>query len=145
MGWVALIVIVGVLFWVHCARGMSVKDRIEVALDIARSSNFAVAEGFDAAAKEDPELIGWMQAGKDCVMLFRSENGSEVREIVDFASGSFHPGLVIHYRNGTAVRTDAAELVDARLSADRAPRVAATAAHARRRVAPQAAVVRPVS
>jgi hypothetical protein len=115
MAWVVVLLIIGILVWVQCARAMSVKDRIEVALDIARSSNFEIAEGFEAASREDPDLIGWMQAGQDCVMLFRSTDGNNVREVVDFLSGSFHPGLVIHYQNGRAIRTDEKEVVDARL------------------------------
>ena len=114
MLWIALLLLVVLVVWVHCARGMSVKDRIDIAMDIVRSSNFTVAEGFTNATKEDPELVGWIKAGHDCIMLFRSVQGKDVKEIVDFASDSFHPGLVIHYVNGTAVRAGKNEVHDAR-------------------------------
>ncbi|MCA9131886.1 MAG: hypothetical protein KDA45_01975 [Planctomycetales bacterium] len=115
MWWIILLVALGLILAVHCLRGLSVRDRVDVALDIVRSSRFSVAEGFDRAVQEDPELMGWLQAGKDCVMLFRSTQGEEVREIVDVASGSFHPGLVIHYLNGKAMRAGKIELREGRV------------------------------
>lgn len=115
MWWILLLLGVVLLVWVHCAYGMSVRDRIDVALDIMRSAKFSPAEGFENAAREDPSLVGWIQDGSDCVMLFRSSDGDEVEDIVDFASGSFHPGLIIRYKNGTATRAGQSDITDHRV------------------------------
>ena len=112
MWWFVLLLVVSIVFWIHYSRAMSVMDRISVAQDIMRSSNFTFADGFEAAVKEDPELIGWIQDKSDCVMLFRSEHGDDVHEIVDFASQSFHPGLVVHYVNSKAKRIDSTDIED---------------------------------
>ena len=103
-----------IIVWIHSVRGMAIRDRLNAAVDILDTSNFEPAEGFDQARSEDPDLMGWIQAGKDCVMLFRSQHGAQVKEVVDVASNSFHPGLVIHYQDGRAVRSDEGELHDAR-------------------------------
>ena len=105
MWWMLLIAVLGFVFWVHYSHSMSASDRVAVALDLLKSSEFAPAEGFEDAVVEDPTLSGWIQSGRDCVMHFRSEENGTVEEIVDFASTCFHPGLVIHYENGRAVRT----------------------------------------
>jgi len=115
MWWVLVLLLVGILFWINCARGMNLSDRVNVALDIVRSSNLSPADGFQNAAKEDPDLVGWMQDGRDCVMLFRTAHGNEIREIVDFTSESFHPGLVIHYTNGKTARAESSDNVDAQI------------------------------
>jgi hypothetical protein len=103
-----------IIVWIHSTRGMAVRDRLNAAVDILESSNFQAAEGFEQARNEDPDLMGWIKAGKDCVMLFRSRHGSHVKEVVDVASNSFHPGLVVHFQDGRAVRSDEGELLDAR-------------------------------
>ena len=115
MTWIVLLLVVVIIVWVHCARGMSFRDRINAALDIVESSHFVAAEGFEDARREDADLMGWVKADKDCVMLFRSEHGAHVKEVVDVASGSFHPGLVVHFEDGRAVRTDEGELTDEKL------------------------------
>lgn len=106
--------LLGLLIWANAARGMSLGDRMDIALEIVQTSNFSVAEGYEDAAKEDPDLVGWIKAGKDCVMLFQSEMGGQKFEIVDFASDSFHPGLVVHYLDGSAVRTSSGEPIEGR-------------------------------
>lgn len=115
MGWLLLILaIVIIIVWVHMARGMSSPDRITAALDIVETAHFEPAEGFDEARREDPELVGWAKAHRDCIMLFRSQQGDRVQEVVDVASSNFHPGLVVHYLDGRAVKTDAGSLSDQR-------------------------------
>jgi hypothetical protein len=103
-----------IIVWIHSVRGMAVRDRLNAAVDIVDTSNFEPAEGFEQARNEDPDLVGWIQAGNDSVMLFRSQHGVLVKEVVDVASNSFHPGLVVHYENGHAVRSDEGLLSDAR-------------------------------
>ncbi len=103
-----------IIVWIHSVRGMAVRDRLNAAVDILDTANFEPAGGFEQARSEDPDLMGWIQAGKDCVMLFRSQHGAQVKEVVDVASNSFHPSLVVHYQNGRAVRSDEGELNDAR-------------------------------
>ena len=110
-----LLVLVAAIVWVHCARGMSIRDRIEIATEIIQTAKFTAAEGFEAATREDPDLAGWMQAEKNCVMLFRTADGGETREIVDFVSDSFHPGLIIHYKNSEIVRADNVDITDERV------------------------------
>ncbi len=94
---------------------MSLRDRIDIALEIAQTAEFVEAEGLPAATHEDPDLVGWMQADKNCVMLFRNQDSGETREIVDFVSGSFHPGLVIQYVNSQPQRADGSPITDARV------------------------------
>ena len=115
MWWVILIVVVSFVFWMHYSRAMSDSDRISVALDIVDSSNFCIADGFDEATVEDPDLVGWIKDKNDCVMLFRSRESGGLTEIVDFASDSFHPGLVIQFLNAEAVRVDSADVEDSQV------------------------------
>ncbi len=115
MTWILLLLVVVIIVWVHCARGMSFRDRIKAAMDVVESSDFSSADGFEEARREDPDLVGWVRAKRDCVMLFRSQHGPHVKEVVDVASGNFHPSLVVHFEDGRAVRTDEGELNDARL------------------------------
>ncbi len=115
MWWFTLLLVVSFVFWMHYSRAMSVSDRISVAQDIVQSSNFSVAEGVEEAVREDPDLVGWIKDKGDCVMLFRTEEGNDCREIVDFASESFHPGLVIHYLNSKAVRVDSTDISDPKI------------------------------
>ncbi len=103
-----------IIVWVHSMRGMPVRDRLDAALDIVESSNFAASVGFDEARQEDPDLVGWIRAGQDCVMLFRSQHGPHVREVIDVASGNFRPGLVVHYEDSEPMRSDEGELLDPR-------------------------------
>ncbi len=99
---------------VHSLRGMAVLDRIKAATDIVDSADFEAIESFEEARLDEPDLVGWVRAGKDCVMLFRSEHGTQIKEVVDVSSNSFHPGLVIHYQDGHAVRSEEGELLDKR-------------------------------
>ncbi len=110
--WVVLLAVVCLLFFVHYRSGMSLADRISVALEIVRNSHFRRAEGMEQARREDPDLLGWIQCDRECVMLFRKQSGRDTIEIVDVVSPSFHPGLVIHYRNGVATRGDGGEITD---------------------------------
>ncbi|MEZ6137651.1 MAG: hypothetical protein R3C53_22420 [Pirellulaceae bacterium] len=110
----AVVVLVALLVWANIVRGMDVKDRIDIALELVRSSRFTAADGIAEAVREDPSLVGWVKSGGDCIMLFR-QDGEPKREIIDFASSSFHPGLVIHYRDGHLERTDAGEVSDRRI------------------------------
>lgn len=115
MWWIVLLAVLGIVFWMHYSQAMSVTDRVTVALDIVRTSEFTMAEGFDEAVREDPSLVGWVKSGGHCVMLFREEGqNGEIREIVDFASDCFHPDLIIHYRDGIPVKTDSGGVVDPR-------------------------------
>lgn len=116
MWWLVSIlsIIVLIIVAVHSMRGMAVLDRINAALDIVNSAKFEPVEGFDEARREEPDLVGWVRAGKDCLMLFRSEHGMQVKEVVDVSSDSFHPSLVVHYQDGHAVRSDEGELLDRR-------------------------------
>lgn len=99
---------------VHLMRGMAVFDRLKAAMDIVDSAKFEAAEGFEEARLDEPDLVGWVRAGKDCVMLFRSQHGTQIKEVVDVSSDSFHPSLVVHFQDGHAVRTDEGELLDKR-------------------------------
>ncbi|GIX00781.1 MAG: hypothetical protein KatS3mg111_4113 [Pirellulaceae bacterium] len=110
--WVLVIVVVCLLFVVHYRTGMRITDRMNIALELLRTARFQRAEALEDAQREDPELVGWIKSGGECVMLFRRRSGGDTIEIVDFASPSFHPGLVIHYRNGVATRGDGQEISD---------------------------------
>lgn len=99
---------------VHSMRGMAVPDRLKAAMDIVDTAKFEAADGFEDARREEPDLVGWVRAGKDCVMLFRSQHGMQIKELVDISSDSFHPSLVVHFQDGHAVRTDDGELMDRR-------------------------------
>lgn len=103
-----------VIVAVHSMRGMAVLDRLKAAMDIVDSDKFEAADGFEESRLDEPDLVGWVQAGKDCVMLFRSEHGTQIKEVVDVSSDSFHPSLVLHFQDGHAVRSDEGELLDKR-------------------------------
>ena len=103
-----------IIVWIHSMRGMPVRDRLDAALDIVDTSTFVPSEGFEEARHEDEDLVGWIRAGQDCVILFRSQHGAHVREVIDVASGNLRPGLVVHYEDGRAVRSDEGELLDSR-------------------------------
>ncbi len=115
MIWIFIVLVVVIIVWIHCARGMSFNDRINAALDVVASTDFVAAESFEEARREDADLVGWVKSKQDCVMLFRSEHGPHVKEVVDVVSGNFRPGLVVHFDDGRAVRTDEGELNDAKL------------------------------
>lgn len=103
---IALVIVV-----VHSMRGMAAVDRLKAALDIVDSDRFAAVDGFEEARLDEPDLVGWVRSGKDCVMLFRSQHGAQIKEVVDVSSDSFHPSLVVHFQDGHAVRTDEGELL----------------------------------
>ncbi len=116
MWWLVSILslIVLIIVAVHALRGMAILDRLKAAMDIVDSAKFEAAEGFEQARLDEPDLVGWVRAGNDCLMLFRSEHGTQVKEVVDVSSDSFHPSLVIHFQDGRAVRSDEGELLDRR-------------------------------
>lgn len=132
--WLLVLLAVVVIVWMN-SWGMSSRDRISIAFDLLTSSNFQVADGFEAARLEDPDLVGWIQDGKNCIMLFRSQHGPHIKEVVDVVSDTFHPGLVVHLEDGRAVRTDASELLDDKLIAS-AERLAEKVRHTMRRLQP---------
>lgn len=109
-----LSLVVLIIVAVHSLRGMAVLDRLKAALDIVDSARFEAVEGFEAARLDEPDLVGWVRAGKDCLMLFRSQQGTHIKEVVDVSSDSFHPSLVVHYQDGHALRSDEGELPDRR-------------------------------
>lgn len=105
--WIVLALVVGIVFWVHYSQAMPVTDRLSVALDIIRTSKFSPANGFQSATQEDPTLTGWVKSKNSCIMHFRSKENGDINEVIDFASTSFHPGLIVHYSNGEPTHTDA--------------------------------------
>ncbi len=113
MVWFGLLLVLVVIFWIHYSISMTVPDRISAGQDVLSSTEFQPIGSFEEAVKEDPDLVGWICRDEESVILFRSQSGDDIREIVDISSKSFHPGLVIHYLNGQAVRTDAGEIKDA--------------------------------
>ncbi len=114
MWWILAVVLIALIVLGNIFLGMPLRDRIDVALEIVRTSRFHEADGIHEATREDPGLVGWLKAESDCVMLFRTITGDDTEEILDIASPSLRPSLVLHYSNGKARSADSKKITDSR-------------------------------